>query len=1355
MANEKRSSNSFAGGLNLDFDLLTVDNQSYVRSENGRILFADQASLSWTNAKGNVLAITITSTVAGTYTPIGYTVLNNLLILFLVNAVGDSEIGLVTFDNAGIQNAYKTLINDNAFADKLDFTTFNQIEARAVYENEKMHRVYWVDGVETDSNPPRAYTFQFNGGNINLATNYSGVTTTPHSIDMQAEFLMGIIKYKQMITGALPAGEYVYTYRLITVDGYATPWYPATKPLFVTQDPINPTNWNEYEMEGTETFVNTGKGNRLTIKGIDTRYPTIEVAYARYIANADPYEANIFLRTVVTGTEMDVDHTSNTGEPISPLELSAITISFTGVKTLNVKDNVLYYGNVRERSISLTAEEQEELFENLEIQPKFRLMRSDEKVLTDYTAPVPADEDATFPEKPITHQDPKTGLSTKRLNQLHTEDYVVNNDYINYKGTQVSHQYAGFFRGETYRLGFVPFDLVGNPDFAYHLADVIFGEQYEDGITWTRLKADGTTVSGNYTYAEFFRTTSNGTEGEDPILNGETGVDALARLRILGLSISGLNITSIKSRISGFKIVVAKRDAQILGQGLIMPCVKEEDYTTPLPVPTQSWVSTSGIVPIPLAEAGGDIRLLAPKQSESFYHLEKDNSPNTDEEFRVRPNTSTFYMPDVDFDSSRIPTPQPVDRLKLVGHCTQKDFDNDDQPRYRQWMHYNNYVVQKLDTTDGNYHYTSDNPYPNFGNDAEIEDLRVVNFGGTIDGKVENYAGTLDFINSVGIKAGQGANFEPHTFYTVENINGKSDLFGHGKEKTLFIFHTNFGVAANAFAYDSRAAYGLANYFICNYKRPNASPYGGITPISIEQTRFMTTGHFQPVNNPAIPCPDTVNDIEVFGGDCYLDYHGFLRIYGIMLLNTYQDNDAYSDYGIGHLFPLESSIHHSLRQATNAGGDAANPMWPDVGARPAKVLYGDDTTSTWVQNGLFLSWQYENKDYGSTEVSESFIEEFNIAGVLFLQAVLRIYAGRFSQVLNISHYPVRWRYSDVKFYGELVDRFRTFFANDFKDLNGVYGQITSSQYIFDQIYSFQMKAFGRLRAFDRALMESQNLGTLTTGIGSKLDGIDYISNINGNQHQWSLISSGKALYWIDVNYRSICRFAQDGFIVISDQRNVHAWANANLPLFEHSDNPVGGRGIFSTFDFDNDEVIFTLVDANRLLKFDTKHLIFNESTNKFIDTPTFNARFGLSFNDGVYYFNDRPGFGNQFWRHAVGPYGSYYGTTEDSLVTIVVNEIPYLAKVFDNIRANINNFGAAGLVQIVMETQEQIYTIPIVGDTRFKYLEQVVRGPLRTIAQNDRMRGKWIKLTFVFTNTPNQKIIFTNLMTLLRPSNRM
>jgi len=1353
---KQRASNTFSGGLNLDFDLMAIGKDSYILSENGRVIYNDQASISWVNSKGNSVAITLNPEAAGDYRPLGYTIINNLLILYLVRedeAVG--EIALITFDEFGVQNSYKTLMSDDSFSDKFTFLIKNQIEAKGVYENPSCHRLYWVDGVEDDSNPPRAFTFKFDGGNLNLASNYSAVTNTPHSVNEQSEFLMGIMKFKQTIGGNIPAGQYVYSYRLITQDGYATPWYPPMLPLFVTQDSINPTNWNEYEMEGTETFVNSGKGNRLQIVGIDDRYVEIEIAYVHYIADDSPFESNIFARTTITGTSMEFDHVSNSGTPIDPLEIPAQRVSFEGAKTIDIKDDVLYKGNVNERFFRLTEDEQEDLLVNLTIEPSFRLMRSDERRLITLNPP-PADIQPTAGFDPITHQVPKTGISTKRLNQSHTEDYTVNNDYINYKGTQVSHQYQGFWRGETYRFGIVFFDIAGNPSFTYHLADVAVQNQHEEEISWTRLKSDGTTDIGSYNYGDYFRTTENGTEvGEEPVLNGETGASALARLRILGFKFSGIDITNLKSRISGFMIVRAERDTQILGQGLIMPCVREQGYTTPLPSPTQNWFGINTITPMVPGDAGNTIKLDWPKQSKAFYHLEKDTgAQESDSRFQVRPNTSTLYMPDIDFDIARLPVPQQIDRVKLVGVCSQSEMIGDDEPRWRQYMHYNNYVIQKLDCTDSEYHYTADAPYPLLGDQCEIQDLRLADYGGTPEGKIENYVGSLDFYNSFGIEAGVSTpNPEPHAFFQAGNTVGKSDLYGHGKNRTILLFHGNIGTASSAFCYEDRSEKQLASYFISNYIRPNSSPYGGVTASSIEQTRFISTGHFQPVNNPSIADPDVINDVEVFGGDCFLDYHGFARIYGILLDNTFQDNDAYSDYGMGHLFPLESDIHHPLRQAQDVGG--RNPMWPDIGIQPAAAFFGTDVITPWIQNGLFLSWDYKNKDYGQTVVADSNVEEFNISGVLFLSANLREYFGLFSQFKDLNKFPIRWRYSDVKIYGENIDRFRIFLANDFTDLKGVYGPITSSEYIFNQIYSFQFGAFGRLRAFDRGALVDQNLGNLYTGVGSKLDGVDYISVVNGNQHQWSLINSGKALYWVDVFKKDIMRFAQDGSNSISDDRNINSYVNLYAPSLDLEDNPLGGKGIISVFDFENEEAMFHFINTpdGEIRPF-ANTILYNEITDKFVDTPSlFSLTYALPFKNFVYQFNAQSN--NQLWLHDSGPRGSYFGNVFDSKVTVVVNDIPSLAKVFGTIRMNINENAETMIKEIVMETQDQNFIIDMTSDTRWKYLEQILRAPLRTVDQLNRMRGKYIKLTFVFDNSIDERIIFTNLLTYFRPSNRM
>ena len=64
-----------------------------------------------------------------------------------------------------------------------------------------------------------------------------------------------------------------------------------------------------------------------------------------------------------------------------------------------------------------------------------------------------------------------------------------------------------------------------------------------------------------------------------------------------------------------------------------------------------------------------------------------------------------------------------------------------------------------------------------------------------------------------------------------------------------------------------------------------------------------------------------------------------------------------------------------------------------------------------------------------------------------------------------------------------------------------------------------------------------------------LDGIDYISTNVGNQHQWSLVNTGKGAYWIDVFNGKVMKFAQDGMAFLSDIRGMHNYFEKETKYF--------------------------------------------------------------------------------------------------------------------------------------------------------------------------------------------------------------
>lgn len=1436
----KQTVNSFQEGMKQDVDILLSNNKSYRYSIGGRLMFNKDGTYSWEVENGNRLSFLMTprnGTDVSKYVPIGHAGNSSIRVIFSVNPVsGFSEIGIFSIDNEG-NGQYKTLFNDqdDPNGDILNFNPNNQIEARFTYENDSTIRVYWVDGVENNSNQPRVFTFKYDRtiGNSSNTNAYSAVTLSVHSINSQAEFDMGLIKYDRRVGGNLLTGVYQYTYSLGTVDGYNTPWYPLTRKIFVTSDDVSNTNWNTYEMEGAG--IVSSKGNRIEIKGIDQKFDKIRVAYVYSKTKDTNDSANIFSQTDISGVTMSFDHVSNQGEPLLIEEIPAVFSGIRAAKTLNIKDSTLYYGNLVEGILS--DYDTETILSSLTVKPIFRDMRSDTK---NY------DTTNAITSPPVTHQNSSTETTTVRLNQgaSGTETYNIYEDYKNYKGTQVEHLYTGYFRGETYRFAIVFYDKLGYPSFAAHLCDIKFPEQSSDTFTANRITTANTVVNvaagGGVLPTRAWPTNNYGNYTSPAVIDGEnTGAGNYSHIRIMGLQVDGIDASTISQQISGFKIVRTELDATILTQGLAYPSIKEVNTSAPLPLYFQEWVDATTGAAMGAGTLEQDIAL---KGVDMAGGITNTTSTGTTPLFVVRPNLTTMYLPDYDFDVNNLPTIQSQDKLKLVGGCFSQnstpaslvpEWDgfqltgNNDTQQYVKKMYYSRNL----------FHDAPTQPYPIYLSEASPTAIWTTGLGG----EVPNYETGLLLANRV---EWENATWTPST----------NEYKGWGKPQTVFFKTTNFGSqTVGGSPFYSVNSFGAPIYgdymgnWICNYIRPNPNPYGGLTLSALETSIFYGTGHFQPVNNSSFvtPAGALFNEIEVWGGDCYLDYFGFARVYSRM--DGTLGAPEY-DYAEGVVFPWESKLNHTLRQANSQD----NPMYTDVGTRSWYEYLNGGTN--WPK-GIF-EFDADNK----------LIEEFNIADSLQFQELIQFYAPKPLNFLDNTRFPTRWRYTREKIIGDPIDTWRLFQVNDFYDLKGEYGEITSSLYIFNQIYSWQLSAFGRLRASDRAIIESANAGSLTTGVGDKLDGIDYVSEIEGNQHQWSLFSSGKAAYWINVDMKSIMRFAQDGRVNLSDTYGIHDFSADTLGIFANIDNPAWSGGIAGVYDHDNGDAIWSLnydeylyrngplfvssvktdassevyennstiffsytgavasgvyfpqgstlsgennnsvyyvsanstsnvfgiytVDANgvptklvdvnpnesykvsRISNTDvwtaslvlTKEISpepfsisFNENLNLFQGFHSFKSTFFMSHNDNLLSVdNDIVGQDNKIFIHdSFAPKNTFYGLQYKAILSSVSSEAPMLHKIFDDVRVNCNDEASLTITNFLIETETQSYFFDVAADTRKKYVEDILRFPIRTKIQKDRTRGKHLRMTFEFLNNSYKSVRMINLVTWFRNSNRI
>lgn len=1462
----KRTINTFQEGMLQDLDKLNQPNSAYRRSKNGKLIFNEDGTYSWENEKGMKTSITINPVAtfvggAEPLTPVGYVSGPNYFILFSYYQNGDSEIGIITLDAEGV-GEYKALYNDNGDEEKFAFQ--HEIKAILLPETDKLIRIYWLDGVDADSQRPCCFTIEYDDALPKSDVNaYSAVTQSVHNARLQAEFKIGIIKFVQNITGGLTTGIYQYAYRLVTPDGYRTTFSPLTRSIHLTVDSVDNSNWHNYEMEGVG--IDSGKGIQLEIKGIDTRYSAIEVAYVHAQSSENVTDAAVFTKTEITGSIMTINHTSN--EKTSPIDPSVIGQRFANIekaKTFNIKDNTMYIGNIFEGDLNISPED---IIGNIQCKPIYKYMRDDEDTPFFFEdRPLPSTEtvnpnaDADY-KIPMTHGFVRE--SEVASVKLHDgtgglEKYQIINDYVNYKGTQVDNLFKGYKRGETYRFGIVFYDKLGQPGFVYHLADVKFPELYENTVSASRVKEDGSVVTVNtlnpgkaYISNDFGNSNNKLADITDPqrfVFDGDEETNRYNHLRILGIRFDNIDISSIRDRINGYQIVRAELDETILYQGVVAPCVFEtededpaEVRVTALPTPQQIWRSyAKSTDPDEWSDNGStalnDDDLREPRLGNDVANQislrwqaalkpngNAANTPNVNDNneqfYHPMPYFAAVYFPELFFeveDTIQGPGINPNDRIKVVGkyygdvHPSGENNGIQDDNRCSQMysLHFNfdefsrtlaenkgivdQHTVQKL-------YYT--NLSDKFQEDWAIH-LKVgekttplrkqvfQSFYQTQNNALGEFNTTLYQEVRFGFKTSDNADLVPFwdgdKKYYGSNINRciyyKTEAWGDDNKQfpTFKIFEApTRDILQDRITSPQSYKADYNGFNIVNYVRENNSPYGGLTKSSIETTVFESTGHFQPVNNDDFEVPDIVTGIEIFGGDTYIHCIDFVRImpnWSKWEKFPEDGTDSFDTvpYPMGQaiIVPLESKINMALRQRASE----QNPSFANNGLRTQGAWEGREEWQNDVSyvEGIYY-WDTENK----------LEEEWNYQDALSYTETIQFFASKPFQAILDNRFPVRWRYSGVKIYGQNVDTFRQYLVNDARDMDGRYGDIIASEYLFDQIYVLQEEGFSRLRAYDRALVQTENLGTLTTGVGDRLQGQDYISVRYGTQHQYSVANSGKALYWVDAKKRKYCRFAQNGVELLSDVRGMHQFFDKMLPYFDNLDRPIFGEGIISEVDYTHNTIYLSFTGAG---KYDTglkqppaefpvlrteipedeyTTISFNENINAFesfhsyvpnmyvshkgfllsIDTRYEPAATRLErvVRRGTFYVHDRD--------DAPLGRGSFYLKKFDSELEVITNESMMYHKTFDNIRMNVNDEVATTFVSLEMNTENQTEVLDIQNDNRCVLKENIFRVPLRTVDQLGRMRGKHIKNKFVFDNT--ELVRFTSLETLYRMSNRL
>tara|TARA_R110000787_G_scaffold153516_6_gene267460 strand:+ start:2675 stop:8221 length:5547 start_codon:yes stop_codon:yes gene_type:complete len=276
---------------------------------------------------------------------IGYTPLRDFIYLFTTNILaepgGPGQIWKLYVDPTissplGIRSYIECLYSRN---ECMNFTKAHPIEALGRYEKKNTQGVYWTDNY----NPPRK---------INVA---SGITmSTPCAfLDLAPKtgFSMPILNN---ITsgGALEAGVYQLTYRYKSAEGVTTEWSPLSNlvPVYEASDdnPYCEIIGSEYNVL-TTTGVITNKRIEWTIDQLDTSFELIELAAVYKKDNIKANDQIFIFSELINGTTNLVTNLSGNENriPVTDVDfLTGLGATFETVKTIDSKDNKLFFGNI-------------------------------------------------------------------------------------------------------------------------------------------------------------------------------------------------------------------------------------------------------------------------------------------------------------------------------------------------------------------------------------------------------------------------------------------------------------------------------------------------------------------------------------------------------------------------------------------------------------------------------------------------------------------------------------------------------------------------------------------------------------------------------------------------------------------------------------------------------------------------------------------------------------------------------------------------------------------------------------------------------------------------------------------------
>lgn len=1239
----------YAYGINQDISTNKYPNNNIYWAENFRVVSKDGlATGALTNVNGNSKVLSLGNDEERVVT---MCLIRDTLIVF----VGSTEGGKIykwEHNNSDFETTSPTLVYTDP---NLDFLTHaDEMVAVGRYETPTIQKIYFTDG----------NTFFKQLNIIPEQGDSYPLTYDIRSLDLVPDITFGDITTQLETGGNLKAGRIQYTYQLYNKRGSESTISPESTLISLTDSSDTSSSSFNYTGNETGTSINKSVEVSITLNNTDNLFERIRVYALDYtVFNQIPA-----IRTV---GEYEIDDDSvvilDSGQSIGDLTLEEFRFIQNDMfpKTIDIKDNILFAGNITQNSFRLTHDAFDTrafrfnnsntatVYEganaynitytsgNLSTLPEYthEAYNSFNSVEAVYSSTSSRSTIGEAAEENLFKYNPATGTLGgygPNISYTFTTNKVLLDEGTNSirgylsafpsitceVGTRenYSNPYTspGYQRDEVYRFAFVPIDKKGREGFAMWIGDIKFPNNAELPFI---------VHENNKTYAN-----------------------------ILGIDFT-INIpTEVKDKISGYRIVRTSRtssDKTIVTQGIIGYLANGGPDSS-----DKEHMMSQASVPLI-----GDMYNESPSYGRRTMNLAlpgDDNNPSGDDEYTRQPNED---LP-IESDGEKGFNPKFI------------ELTSPEITFYKQNLTTDSAFIEAFGVLDENIYTAMSGPQ------GRVERNR----NQLVSDKFKGYSsGNNNLRSRVFIKDNKtyiarefkGATADPDNDITV-NIVDEGRIFNN---KTCNLVKTTDGVDYRR--YGLRGAFNLStvdsNYedidsnklplndlyngnnlevVIANYKvNKGKSQYGG---TSYEARSYNT---YYPAT--AFVNKDTSN-ITVYNGDTYISFFTYAR----SLFGTADpaDGDTIESYVF---FPVESSINLELR--TDNIQKYINWGWHGIDDKNGAPDYKIAET---LEQGVLA--------YGTSYPQElGDLYRYNTAYSTFSKA--KEYYPEPFDFEETEIYDTRITASDPKINGEYIDSWTKFKFNNYIDVDSKHNAITRILTFKNNLYYFQPTAVGIVSVNERSLLQDNQAKQLALGTGGILTRYDYITDKSGSEFYDGIIASDDSLFYADGRRKRINKLVPGKEQAVSVIKGI----DSTLDKLPFNSVKVG-------FDRGYNEVVFAI---------DSVTVAFNETMDAFTSSYSFNPGTMISIGGdfySTYPFDDESpwlyadpqvervgysgdtdadpewdyiligpgGQGEGLWKHNVGDPGVFYGGdggAADSTLTLILNPNQNMVCYFDNL----------------------------------------------------------------------------------------